>query len=230
MSETLAQTWRLPAVAHRVASASGAGTPLPAPLVAILCTAPRGRSAASALALALARASRCSCALVGAVGESPSGSVGGMPSARRAARGVRDRGLPAAASGRLVWLPDRRGTLVAGDTAGRAAVMSAELGRAAAFVGAPAAIALPFARTAALDRVLAWHDAIVIVREPGAPAAVIERALSSLSELGRPVAAMTPPPRLSGALAAGGVVAPAEAMRVVAELELGGVQAGPPDA
>jgi hypothetical protein len=203
---------------------------LPAPLVAILCTAPRGRIAASALALALARASRCSCALAGAVGEDPSGSVGGTPSARRAARGVRDRGLPAAASGRLVWLPDRRGALVADDVAGRAAVMSAELGRAAAFMGAPAAIALPFARTAALDRVLAWHDAIVVVREPDAPAAVIERALTSLAKLGRPVATMVPPLRLSGMLAARGAVAPAEAKWAVAELELGGVRPDRPDA
>lgn len=230
MSEALTSAWRLPGVARRVVAASGAGAPLSAPLVAILCTGPRGRVAASAIALALARASRCSCALAGAVGEGPLGSIGGMPGALRAARGVRDRGLSATASGRLVWLPDRRGALVADDVAGRAAVMSAELGRAAAFVGAPAAIALPFGRTAALDRVLAWHDAVVVVREPDAPAAVIERALTSLAKLGRPVAAMAPPPRLSGALAAGGALVPAEAMRAVAELELGGVRTGPPDA
>lgn len=230
MSETLAQTWRLPRVARRAVAVSGAGAPLPAPLVAILCTTPRGRVAAAGIALALARASRRPCALAGAVGEDPSGSIGGMPGARRVAHGVRDRGLPAAASGRLVWLPDRRGALVADDIAGRAAVMSAELGRAAAFAGAPAAIALPFARTAALDRVLAWHDAIVVVREPDAPAAVIERALTSLAKLGRPVATMAPPLRLSGALAAWGVAAPAEAMRAVADLELGGVRPDSPDA
>jgi hypothetical protein len=108
--------------------------------------------------------------------------------------------------------------------------MSAELGRSAAFAGAPAANALPFARVAALDRVLAWHDAIVVVREPDAAAVVIERALVSLARLGRPVAAMAPPPRLTGALATAGVVAPAEAVRAVAELELGGVRPGPPDA
>ena len=229
MTEALTRAWHLPGAARRFAAVSGVGAPVPAPLVAILCTAPRGRVAASAIALALARASHRPCALAGAVGEQPSGSIGGMPSALRAARGVRDRGLPAAARGRLVWLPDRRGGLVA-DDAGRAAVMSAELGRAAAYVGAPAAIALPFARTAALDRVLAWHDAVVVVREPDAPAAVIERALTSLVTLGRPVAAMAPPPRLSGALAAGGAVAPAEALRAVAALELGGARPGPPDA
>lgn len=230
MSEALTHAWPLSGAARQVVAASGAGAPLPVPLVAILCTAPRGRVAASAIALALARVSRCSCALAGAVGEGPSGSIAGLPSARRAARGVRDRGLPAAASGRLVWLPDRRGALVAEDVAGRAAAMGAELGRAAAYVGAPAVVALPLARTGALDRVLAWHDAVVVVREPDAPAAVIERALRSLAELGRPVAAMAPPPRPYGTLAAWGAVAPAEAMRAVAELELGGVQPGRPDA
>src|SRR5437764_568853 len=108
--------------------------------------------------------------------------------------------------------------------------MGAELGRSATFAGVPATLALPFARTDALDRVLAWHDAIVVVREPDAAPTVIERALASLAELGRPVAAIAPPRRLSGTLAAGGVVAPAEAVRAVAELELGGVRPDPPDA
>jgi hypothetical protein len=173
---------------------------------------------------------RCSCALAGVVGEATAGSIGGVSSARRAAHSVHERGLPAAASGRLVWLSDRRGEFAGDDIAGRAAAMSAELGRSAAFAGAPAAIALPFVRVAALDRVLAWHDAIVVVREPGAAAVVIERALMSLAKLGRPVAAMAPPSRLTGTLATGGVVAPAEAVRAVAELELGGARPGLPDA
>ena len=230
MSQALAAAWRLPGFERRVATARGVGAPLPAPLVAVLCAAPRGRVAAAGVALALARASRCRCALAGAVGEGLPGSSGGVLSARRAARGVRERGLPAVASGRLVWLADGRGELPVDDIAARAAAMSAELGRSAAFVGAPAAIAMPFARTVALDRVLAWHDAIVVVREPDAAATVIERALASLAELGRPVAAMAAPRRLAGTLAAGGVIAPAEAVRAVAELEVGGVRPGPWDA
>jgi hypothetical protein len=230
MSETLAQAWRLPRVERRAVTAGGVGAPLPTPLVAILCAAPRGRSAAAGVALALARATRRSCAFVGVVGEATPGSVAGTPSALRAARGVRERGLSAAASGRLVWLSDCRGTLATDDIAGRAAAMSAELGRSATFAGVPATIALPFARTDALDRVLAWHDAIVVVREPDSAPMVIERALASLAELGRPVAAIAPPRRLSGTLAAAGVVAPAEAVRAVAELELGGVRPDPPDA
>ncbi len=230
MSETLAPAWWLPRVERRVATAGGVGAPLVAPLVAVLCAAPRGRVAAAGVALALARATRCTCALVGVVGEVTTGSIAGAPSARRATHAVRERGLPAVASGRLVWLADRRGELVVDDIVARAAAMSAELGRSATIVGAPAAIALPFARTAALDRVLGWHDAIVVVREPDAAAAVIERAMGSLAELGRPVAAMAPPRRLAGALAAGGVAAPAEAVHAVAALGLGGVRPRSPDA
>jgi hypothetical protein len=126
-----------------------------------------------------------------------------------------------------VWLADRCGVLVEADIAGQVAATSAALGRAAAFVGAPAAIALPYARTAALDRVLAWHDAIVVVREPDAMPLAIDRALLSLAELGRPVVAMAPPPRLTGMLATGGAAAPSDALRAVSELELGGRGSGP---
>ena len=192
MTEGLAPTWWLPRLERHAVAATELGGPVPAPLVAILCAAPRGRVAAAGIALALARAARHPSALVGAVGQGVPGSIGGTPGAHRAARGLRERGLPTAAGGRLVWLADRRGVLVEDDIAGRVAATSAELGRAAAFVGAPAAIALPFARTAALDRVLAWHDAIVVVREPDVAALVIERALASLAELGRPVVAMAP--------------------------------------
>jgi hypothetical protein len=229
MSETFARAW-LPGVERRAAAANGIGAPSSAPLVAILCAAPRGRAAAAAIALALARVTRRRCALASVVGEAVPGSMGGAPTARRAARGVRERGLPAVASGRLVWLPDHRGAVSADDVAGHAAAMSAELGRAAAFVGAPAAIAMPFARTAALDRVLAWHDALVVVRDPDAAGAVIEHALESLAELGRPVTSIATLPWLPRALAAAGAVAPVEAVRAVVELGLGGVGSGPRDA
>jgi hypothetical protein len=152
-----------------------------------------------------------------------------LPAAHRAAARVREQGLPASASGRLVWVADGRGPRPAGDAAARAAAMSAELARAAAVVGVPAAIALPFARTAALDRILAWHDAIVVVREPDASAAVVARALASIAELGRPVAAMEPPARVPGALAAAGLRVAAEAARAVCDLELRGEPVGRDD-
>jgi hypothetical protein len=178
--------------------------------------------AAAGIALALARGLGASCALAGAVGCGQTGSLACMPSARRVAGRLGERGLPAIAAGRLVWLADRRGDAMGEDIASAAAALSAELGRAAADVGAPAAIALPFARTAALDRVLAWHGAVVVVREPDLSDAVAERALTSLAALGRPVAAMTPPVRLGAALATAGLRAPAEAVDAVAQLGLGG--------
>jgi hypothetical protein len=156
------------------------------------------------------------------------------------------RELPASARGRLVWIADRRGQLVPAvskpldgpatgasaatvapraepsDVASGAAALSAELGRSAAALGLPAAIAFPFARTEALDRVLAWHDAIVVVREPDTSASVIERALESLAVLERPVAAMALPARLSSMCALAGFGAPAEAAGAVGELARGG--------
>ncbi len=155
------------------------------------------------------------------VGGGETTPLGALPAARRAAARIRERGLPAMASGRLVWLADGRGSVPVDDRAARAAATSAELARAAGAAGLPAAVALPFARTAPLDRVIAWHDAILVVRELDASDAVIERALASLAALGRPVAAMAPPSRFAAALAASGVRAPAEAVHVVAALGLG---------
>jgi len=89
-------------------------------------------------------------------------------------------------------------------------------------LGAPAAVAYPFARTDALDRVLAWHDAIVVVREPGAPAAVVDGALASIARLGRPTGVMELPSRTAAALAVGGLVAPAEAVAALSGLRPAG--------
>jgi hypothetical protein len=217
--------WRISDAAHErpAISAAGARGAFEPPLVAILCAAPRARAAAAGLALALARAAGRPCGLAGAVGGDAGAALGGMPAARRAAVALERRGLPARASGRLVWLADRRGTFQAEDVPARCAALSAELGRSAVALGVPAVVAFPFARTDALDRVLAWHDAIVVVREPDAPAAAIERALASLARLGRPVAATAPPSRVSGALAVAGVAVPAEAAVTVGELARGGV-------
>jgi hypothetical protein len=248
VSAAIAPTWQLSALVRgrTSTSAAGAGGSLPAPLVAILCTAPVARVAAAGVALALARATGQPCALAGAVGADAGTALGGLLAARRAAAALQRRGLPASASGRLTWLSDRRGPLVPGDVVGhtgaatdvlaldvpaRCAVLSAELGRSAAVLGLSAAVAVPFARTEALDRVLAWHDAIVVVREADAPTAMVERALTSLAALGRPVAAMTPPARLAGALGVAGLAVPAEAWSAVGELARDGFgRPGPRDA
>jgi hypothetical protein len=189
------------------------------PSLAILCSPARGQAAAGALALALARTLGGSCALAGVVGADAAVSFGALPAARRAAALLNDRGLSAVACGRLAWLVDRRSTHAAEDDAAeRAAALSAELGRASAAVGAPSAIALPFARTAPLDRVLAWHDAIVVVQEPSVSPAVRDGARTSLALLGRPVVEMTPPARLAAALAVAGVRTPAEAVAAIEQL------------
>lgn len=188
--------------------------------VAILCAPPRARAAASAVALALARATNGPCALAAAVGVDAAAPFGGTVAARRAAASLRMSGRAAAARGRLVWLADRR-EVETDDAAGRAAALSAELRRAAtAAGGSPTAIALPFARSDALDRVLAWHDALVVVHEPGMPPALLDRALASLAALGRPVAAMAPPSRLAATFAAAGLAAATDATGAVAQLGL----------
>ena len=252
MSYAIADDWARRAMVRAARHTAPLAAARPAPLVAILCSPARGRAAASAIALALARAVGSPCALAGAVGHGPIGSIGSGVAGRRAVGTLRERGLPGVASGRLVWLADRRGTptdagapaltapsateagpgmeaLPPMDVAARAAASSAELWRAAAAIGAPAALALPFARTDALDRVLSWHDAIVVVREPGLAASLVEQALESLVALGRPVAAMTPPPRLPAMLATYGLRAPREAIEAIAELGLG-PDGGQPDA
>jgi hypothetical protein len=200
------------------AASAGAGGASDALLVAVLCAESSAQAAPAAIALALARLSGSRLALAGAVGARAGAAFPVTPRARRAAGALRRRGLPAYASGRLVWLADRRGALAFDDAPSRCAATGAELGRSAAGLGAPAAVAYPFARTDALDRVLAWHDAIVVVRDSRASAAMIEQALASLARLGRPTGAMAPPSRASGVLAAAGLAAPAAAVAVVAEL------------
>lgn len=174
--------------------------------------------AAASVALALARMSGSRLALAGMVGASAGAALLAAPSARRAAAVLQRQALPASASGRLVWLADRRGPLRFDDAVSRCAASGAELGRAATALGVPAAVAYPFPRTDALDRVLAWHDAIVVVREPDAPDAVSARALASLTRLGRPAVLMVPPPRVPGALAIAGFAVPAETTAAVAQL------------
>jgi hypothetical protein len=218
------------------AAAGPVPPPAPPPVVAVLCAAERGPAAAGAIALALARASGRRCALVSAVvaGAEPPLALPATPSAARAARRLRERGQAVSVSGRLVRIaappaaPGRAAADAAGaakaprdhDDAGVAAAASAALARAATAAGMPAALAIPFARVAALDRVLAWYDAIVVVHEPSAPPALLDRALESLRRLGRPVATLAPPGGAAALAAALGLHAPPPAHAAVAELGL----------
>lgn len=209
--------------------------PLAGPSVAVLCAAPRSQAAAASVALALAHLSGRPYALAAVVGACPPAPASFAPSARRAAARLRQRGKLAAAVGRTVWLasaapptpiaavgPGERGRAgePLADPAGAAAAASAALARAAQAIAAPAALAIPFARCAALDRVLAWHDAIVVVREPDATHEIAELVLASLALLDRPAVTMPAPSRLAERVASAGLRAPAPAIDAVARLGL----------
>ena len=201
------------------------------PQLAVLCSPARAHAAAASVALALAETRRTPCSLACAIGCAAVSSASLTPGARRAAARLRRRGESAAAVGRLVWLvadapdvgadPDAGVAADADRPAGArpdAAGASLALGRAARAVTAPAVLAIPFARTAAIDRVLAAHDAIVVVREADVPARLSELVLASLGELGRPVVAMDAPSLLAARMATAGLRAPATAADAVARL------------
>jgi hypothetical protein len=199
--------------------------PVAPPTIAVLCATSRSRVAAAVVSLALARVLSRRCALTAALGTQTSGPGAGMaaPAARRAAQRLRERDVAASPSGRLVWLDDRRrGEVDGADAPAVAAAVSAELGRAALLTAAPAALAIPLARLEALDRVLGWHDGIVVMPEPDSVEPILERALASLALLGRPVALMPPPSRLDARVAMLGLRAPAAAIVAVGQLLLDG--------
>ena len=101
------------------------------------------------------------------------------------------------------------------DPVGAAAAASAALGRAASLAGVPGTLAIPLARSDALDRVLRWHDALVAVRMPDADELLARRALASLAQLGRPVVALASPGRQAEALARLGLWTPTAAPDLV---------------
>jgi hypothetical protein len=195
------------------------------PVIAVLCDSRCARTAAAAVALALARFVRRPVALAAAVSVDgpPSVLAPAVPAARRAVARLHERGQHASASSRLVWLGNRHAAWAAADAdaPGVAAAASSSLGRATAVVRAPAALAIPLARTTALDRVLRWHDGIVIVRDADTTDDMLDCVRRSLAALDRPVAEMPCIPRLAATAAELGIVAPAAATRAVAALRLG---------
>jgi hypothetical protein len=112
------------------------------------------------------------------------------------------------------------------DPVGAVAAASLELAGAARAIGVPAALAIPLARSAALDRVLGWHDGIVVVQDGRVETRELEPlVLGSLAALDRPVASMALPPRAQARTAALGLRTPAAAVHAVAAL---GLAAGMP--
>jgi len=195
-----------PAPAAPPAALAAPGRP---PTVAVLGRTPQ--PAAAIVALALVRACGARCALVAGVARPPSPLA--LPAARRAAARLREHGVDAIAAGRLVLLVGAP----AGedDPVGAAAAASAALGRAASLAGVPGTLAIPLARSDALDRVLRWHDALVAVRMPDADELLARRALASLAQLGRPVVALASPGRQAEALARLGLWTPTAAPDLV---------------
>lgn len=115
----------------------------------------------------------------------------------------------------------QRGDPAEDDPVGAVAAASLELAGAARAVGVPAAVAIPLARTTALDRVLGWHDGIVVVDdERTTMPELAELARESVAALDRPVAAMTLPSRLQKRAAVAGLRVPDEAARAVTDLGL----------
>jgi hypothetical protein len=184
-----------PAVAARFA---------PAPSVALLCAPRDALPAGAALALALARASGSSRALVCLWRARPPEAVAWRAPAPRASRqlvaSLAAHGFDAQASGRLVrvTLPED------------AAPAAAAAARAGAVAAAPVVVALAGPRTAALDRMLAAQDLVVVVRSPRGDAVLAELACESVAELGvRTVACKLSIGTRARVLAAAGIAAPA---------------------
>jgi hypothetical protein len=171
---------------------------------------------AAALALTFRAAERTPTALVAAWGAqepaaiSPSGAQaaaaissprrrGGFaaPAAARLAARLGRRELPAAARGRLVWLP-----LPDEPSAAATALRSA-----AAVVEGPVVTALAGPRPAVLEPVVEEHDLVIVAAEPGT--ALAEAALAALADRSVSAIACRPLPRgPARALALAGLAAP----------------------
>jgi hypothetical protein len=147
-------------VGLRAGSAAG-----PPPAVAVVADAADARAVGAAAALLAAGAARLPCALlcVCVVGTEPAGEprVRGWaaPAARRLARSLGARGVPAGAAGRLV------SASLAATPAGAAAADRALA--AAARAGAAAVVAVGGPRDDTLDGVIARCDGAVAVLRPG---------------------------------------------------------------
>jgi hypothetical protein len=196
-----------------------AGSPF---TIAVVADAADARAVGTAVALLAAGAGRLPCALlcVCVVGAEAAGEprVRGwaVPAARRLARSLGDRAVPAGAAGRLVIAPVDP-TPAGADDARRALA-------AAASAGAAAVVAVGGPRDDALDGALARCDAGVAVLHPGRRA-LGDLAIAGLEALGVPAAAALATPGPSARLLSGlGATTPElrAAIRPALEEVLGG--------
>lgn len=155
--------------------------PLTGDRIAVLGRASSVEGVAAALALRSARDLGARCALLARW--QVRGRSWRLPATRGAARAagvLRDRGLPAAASGRLVRL----------ELSPEASAAGTELARAAAVIDGPVVLVVGAARDVAVDRVLLEHDELVLV---GDEELLMDRlAAESLAELGLPLRIFPP--------------------------------------
>lgn len=181
--------------------------------VAVLAAPGRVQHATAAVAMGLARTSGRRCALAHVVGAPLPGATSSspLPAARGAAARLRRAGRAAFAVGRLVWVGE-------GDDPDEPAGSSGSLPRLADAFGVPAALGVALPRTAQLDRALAAHDGLVLVREPDATDELEPLVLASLAALGPAVVTLSAPSRVAGQLAASGIHAPATALAAVRNL------------
>ncbi len=187
----------------------------------VLCEAELLHAAAAMAALALARVLGAPCALaaVGGASRDPRRAGVATVGARRAAARLRAAGRPAAASGRLVWLSGPFGALAgAADPVGVAAGASLLLGRASAASGLPGVLALPHARTDALDRLIGWHDGVIAIPAADASCDLSEHVEASVAALGRRCVCISALSRRMAALAELGLHVPAAAVDALARL------------
>jgi hypothetical protein len=165
--------------------------------IAVLGSTATAPPLAAAVALACRTRAHAPTALVALwrpAGEStpvPGPAAPALPGAAAVASRLSRRGLPAAARGRLVWLP-------LGGVGEEAATL---LRRTEAAIGdVPSVLALARPRDATVDAVLAERELLIVAAEPGSPLEAV--ALDDLAHLAVPTRACQPPAAGAARLAA----------------------------
>lgn len=185
-------------------------------LVVVLAAAGTAPVAAGALGLVLAGAGEPGTGVVcrwprvaGApVGDEP--TLLSAPGARRLARALGARELPATARGRLAHVALPPDPAAAAAAAGRVAALDA-----------PVVLALVGARPAAFDDLLARADRVVVATPPDVSPALLQLALADAARVGRATGHLVVPPAPTRAAAAAGL-ALTPALRRATEMALGG--------
>lgn len=208
---------RSPAPAPFLAPAPPEAAPVPVPRAAfsaaVLCAAGDAPALGTALGLTLADRRRGSCALVcvwrAHAVQRPGLGAPALPAARRLARALSGRGLPAHAAGRAV---------IAALPADRHEAVSAYRRLAAARGPVPAVLALGGPRHRELDALLGEQDLVVVATRPDADPALRSLALESLrAEVGRVCACEVPAAPPARALATAGLTVLPSVRRALAE-------------